>query len=81
MYQTKKDLSQWIAAMNELFMTPSLPYKDYITEHGLHDVTSETSGKHYYAHYEFPEQRISVSLIHGRYFIVAMMRPTNGGYL
>lgn len=68
MYQTKKDLSQWMAVMDELFMTPSLPYKDYITEHGLHHVTSETSGKHYHARYEFPEQQISVSLIHGPMF-------------
>lgn len=69
MYRTKKDLSQWIAVMNELFMTPSLPYKDYITEHGLHDVSRSIGmGKHYQARYEFPDQQISVSLIHGPLF-------------
>jgi hypothetical protein len=54
--------------MRELFMTPSLPFKEYIVEHGLHPITRSVNlngeegilKDHFYADYQFPEQLISV---------------------
>jgi len=57
--------------MRELFMTPSLPYKDYIVKHGEHSV----SNNHFYADYSFPEQGIYVSLIHGPMFHCSLDAP------
>ena len=69
--------------MQELFMTPSLPFKEYIVEHGLHPITRSVSlngkndvlGDHFYADYQFPEQLISVSLIHGPLFHCTLEQP------
>ena len=74
--KTKREMSERILAMEEAFMTPLLPYKQYITEHGQHSV-GRTGGAtaHFYAQYEFPQQQISVSLIHGPMFHCDLDRP------
>jgi hypothetical protein len=69
--------------MRELFMTPSLPFKEYIVEHGLHHITQsksvngkdETLADHFYADYLFPDQLVSVSLIHGPLFHCSLEQP------
>ena len=69
--------------MRELFMTPSLPFKEYIVEHGLHRITKSVSlngeegilKDHFYADYLFPNQLVSVSLIHGPLFHCSVEQP------
>ena len=70
-HQTKAEILMLRLNMDEVFMTPLLPYKNYITEHGLHEVGQGIGmgeAKHYQARYEFPDQQIKVSLIHGPLF-------------
>jgi hypothetical protein len=76
-HQTKEELLMLRLNMDEVFMTPLLPYKEYITEHGLHEVGKGIGigAKHYQALYEFPDQQINVSLIHGPLFHCAVNAP------
>ena len=74
--KTKREMSMRILDMREVFMTPSLPYKQYITDHGEHPVRGGVGlGDHFYARYEFPYQEIKVSLIHGPMFNCDLDRP------
>jgi hypothetical protein len=74
--RTKREMSFRILAMHEVFLTPLLPFKDYIVAHGEHPVSNGVGlGNHFYADYSFPEQQINVSLIHGPMFHCSLDAP------
>ena len=76
--QTKREMSMRILAMREVFLTPLLPFKEYIVAHGEHPVSNGVGlGNHFYADYSFPflEQQNNISLIHGPMFHCSLDAP------
>jgi hypothetical protein len=63
--------------MAEIFLTPLLPYKEFLVTHGKHGAVLMESGKlgkHYHARYEFP-CGTEVSVISGPLFYCSPDAP------
>jgi len=63
--------------MDEIFLTPLLPYKEFLVTHGKHQASLMESGKlgqHYHARYEFP-CGTEVSVISGPLFYCSPDAP------
>ena len=63
--------------MDEIFLTPLLPYREFLVTHGEHGAAlmgSGKLGKHYHAWYEFP-CGTEVSVISGPLFYCSIDAP------